>query len=299
MDPPATQLADTRPQVDTPLRVAIPVNVPERQLKLKKDQFIYLNVYSPAAFASARKHKEAILSDNYENLVKKIKAPGIVPVNMEHDALLKNSIKDFSVLAISSKRAEKKDVEATAYASLGVINDNQGLYLPAIENYKSYLAICEDIEDIAGIACASNCIGVNYLLLTVPQSDAGSTQSSSSLSPESKEYLNKAIYFHMKHLEVGPDAGGHFVAHTNLGLCHAIMGDLSAAAKHHQDALRIAIKMQTLYGQSIAVGNLGLLAMMKNDYSTAKTCFDQHLQLVQALQDPEAEIQAWKLVYFY
>ena len=54
--------------------------------------------------------------------------------------------------------------------------------------------------------------------------------------------------------------------------------------------------MQTLYGQAIAVGNLGLLAMGKSDFSTSRTCFDQHLQLIQALMDAEAEINAWKLV---
>jgi hypothetical protein len=74
------------------------------------------------------------------------------------------------------------------------------------------------------------------------------------------------------------------------------LGDINRAARHHQDALRIAIKMQTLYGQAIAVGNLGLLAMGKSDFSTSRTCFDQHLQLIQALMDAEAEINAWKLV---
>lgn len=73
-----------------------------------------------------------------------------------------------------------------------------------------------------------------------------------------------------------------------------MLGDLTSAAKNHQDALRIAIKMQTLYGQSIgwwtihhtytfwrlkiydiAVGNLGNLALLKSDFATAKTCFDQ------------------------
>ena len=68
---------------------------------------------------------------------------------MDHDALMKTAVKvhssllltiqlfkwynniilqDFSVLAQSSKRAERKDVEATAYASLGVIHDNQSNY---------------------------------------------------------------------------------------------------------------------------------------------------------------------------
>lgn len=81
-----------------------------------------------------------------------------------------------------------------------------------------------------------------------------------------------------------------------LGLCYGIIGEIVQSAKYHQDALRVAIKMQTLYGQSIAVGNLGMLAMTKSDYPTARTCFEQHLQLVQTLADSESEVNAWVTV---
>jgi hypothetical protein len=110
------------------------------------------------------------------------------------------------------------------------------------------------------------------------------------------EFLAKACVCHKKHLDIGPDQGGKFVANTNLGLALGMRRDVGPAAKCHQDALRIAIKMQTLYGQSIAVGNLGMLALTKHDLPTARTCFEQHLQLVQALLDPEAEINAWKML---
>ena len=93
--------------------------------------------------------------------------------------------------------------------------------------------------------------------------------------PNVQEYLSNAIYYHSKHLDIGPDAGGRFVANADLGLCYAMSGDIVQGAKHQQDALRIAIKMQTLYGQSIAVGNLGMLALLKEDFVTAKTCFEQ------------------------
>ena len=39
-----------------------------------------------------------------------------------------------------------------------------------------------------------------------------------------------------------------------------------------------------------------MLAMLKKDLPTARTCFEQHLQLVQALLDSDAEINAWKLL---
>jgi Flp pilus assembly protein TadD len=133
------------------------------------------------------------------------------------------------------------------------------------------------------------------MLLACPPSDAGFINGFKS-SPESLHYLQEAIVYHGKHLEFGPDNGGRFVANSNLGLCLGMLGEVAGSAKHHQDSLRIAIKMQTLYGQAIAVGNLGMLALLRSDLATSRTCFEQHLQLVQALLDPAAEINAWKLL---
>lgn len=133
---------------------------------------------------------------------------------------------------------------------------------------------------------------------------------------------------------------GQFVALTNLGICYGIQRNViqvnfycvqmatensiliiifyktCQSAKSHQDALRLAIKMQSVRGQAISVGNLGMLALLKADRATATTCFEQvkvivfyfknseynilccmqHLSLVQALQDKEAEVNAWKMV---
>jgi tetratricopeptide (TPR) repeat protein len=288
MEARATQLAESRPQLDFPLRVGIPINAPERRPKPKSDDIIRANTFSPQALAISKKN-QANLAAFGESL---IDSPNKTPVNTEHNALVATSIKDFTVLALSSKRADKKEVEATAYASLGVIYDDQSNNKLAIENYELYLAICEDINDTIGIACACNCIGVDYMNLANPAGSIFSIQ----LNDDSVAHLNKALSYHSRHLEIGPDPGAQFVANTNMGLCLAMLGNINQAAKHHQDALRVAIKMQTLYGQSISVGNLGMLAVIRSDYSTAKTCFDQHLQLVQALADYEAEINAWKLL---
>jgi tetratricopeptide (TPR) repeat protein len=288
MEGQTTQLADARPKLDCPLRVALPVNAPERNVTSTKNQFIYNNSFSPNAVAVSKKHNYA-LSQNYNELTfldsngKAPKVPSLAPVNMDHDALIKTAIRDFSVLALSSKRAGNKDVEATAYASLGVIHDNQQHYLEAIESYKLYLSICEEIKDTIGSAAACNCIGVNYMLLANPPSDAGCLHGIK-LTPENTQLLEKAVHYNAKHLEIGPDAGGRFVANTNLGLCLGMLDNINQSAKNHQDGLRVAIKMQTLYGQSIAVGNLGLLALVKRDFSTARTCFDQVLQCLQEHQ---------------
>jgi hypothetical protein len=66
------------------------------------------------------------------------------------------------------------------------------------------------------------------------------------------------MHYHKKHLEIADDAG-MFVAHSNLGLALGSLEQHIDAAKHHQEALRLAIRLQSTHGQSIAVGNLGLL----------------------------------------
>lgn len=308
----ATQLSDTRPYLDTPLRVSIPVNVPIRVLAPSRDKSIYEDTYSPIAIAAA-KREGSILASSFNSAYRdlanvespflyKAKTSGIVRnnnVSSENEAMLKNTLKDYTVLAQSSRRAGKKDVEGQAYASLGVVFDNEGHYLLAIDYYQKYLSVSEELNDNMGIAAACNCIGVDYMTLANPNCESSMTLSqlfAEQTNLEVLEYIHKAIDYHSRHLDVGPDAGGKLVAHINLGICLTWLGDINRAAKHHQDALRIAIKMQTLYGQAIAVGNLGLLAMGKQDFNTARTCFDQHLQLIQALMDAEAEINAWKLV---
>jgi hypothetical protein len=118
------------------------------------------------------------------------------------------------------------------------------------------------------------------MMMAMPSAtDQGCLQARRSVGPNYEVHLQKAIEFHRAHLQIA-DAGGQFVAHTNLGLCLGILGDWTQAGHHHQEALRVAIKLQTLYGQSIAVGNLGLLALAKDDTRTAKTCLEQVLFLV-------------------
>ncbi len=297
---PTTQLADSRPQLDQPLRVVIPVNAPARLNKSSQDQYIQQNAFSPMAFSQTRRTLPELMgvSNKKSSGGSPDKGKKTRPQADNSDAGIKTAISDFSVLAFSSKRSGKKDIEAMAYVSLGVIHDNQENYLLAIENYQMYGDLCEEMGDSAGVACAMNCLGVDYMLMANPPSDSGFVGDGLSVArtAEANEYLKKAAACHRKHLDIGPDAGGKFVANTNLGITIGMREDVGAAAKCHQDALRIAIKMQTLYGQAISVGNLGMLALAKSDLSTARTCFEQHLQLVQALLDPEAEINAWKML---
>mmetsp|Transcript_5237 Transcript_5237/g.10458 ORF Transcript_5237/g.10458 Transcript_5237/m.10458 type:complete len:138 (+) Transcript_5237:787-1200(+) len=49
-------------------------------------------------------------------------------------------------------------------------------------------------------------------------------------------------------------------------------------------------------GQSVAVGNLGMLSIKQGDHTTAKACVSQHLQLTQSIRDVDGECNAWVLL---
>lgn len=162
----------------------------------------------------------------------------------------------------------------------------------AINSYTQYLQLSSEIHDLSSELKALNFLGVDHYLLAkqaVENNADGDLVS---------KHLNTAVSFHRRHFEL-TDEAGKFVANNNIGICYELMGDITEAAKYHQNALRLAIKMKSLHGQSVSVGNLGLLAMKKGDFATAKSCFEQHLNLTQTLEDASAEINAWKLVRDY
>lgn len=266
-----TQLADSQPQIDTPLRILLPssTNAPARTQGTCRDDHIGTNVFSPGAYAATLNLSDASIGPN--NRIPSIS--GAPKGNIDSQARIKTAISHYTVLAFSSHRAGKKEVEASAYVSLAVIYDNMGNYKTAIENYKSYLSICKEIGDTHGQAVASNCLGVDYMFLACPTSDEGFINGFKA-NEQSLADLELALQFHQQHLQTA-DQGGKFVANINIGLCLGAKNEYSQAAKYYQNSLRIAIKMQTLFGQSIAVGNLGMLAISKGDYPTARTCLEQ------------------------
>ncbi len=160
---------------------------------------------------------------------------------------------------------------------------------------------------------AYNSLGVDAMMIACPPAEGSRFEGRRALPEEARAMLVRAVEYHQKcvralcmcrqapawltggggsHLDIS-DEGGQFVARTNLGLCFGLMADLASATSHHQDALRLAIQLQSHSGQGISVGNLGLVAMRQGDLPTAKACLEQHLQLVQNLKDVAAETNAW------
>ena len=76
------------------------------------------------------------------------------------------------------------------------------------------------------------------------------------LGEHDPQQYNEAINYHMKHKEIA-DVAGKFLAHINLGIIYNAVGEFEKSSINHQFALRYAIQMSSVAGQSVAIGNLG------------------------------------------
>ena len=298
-DPEATttHLADRYPQIDTPLRVEPPANMkaPHRVDTPSRDAQIRRSAYSPRAYVTRRTLLDKIGESpgDAERLLEPGATKNVAEELPEQSALgpFKTEVSNYTMLAFSSQRAGKREMEAQAYFAIGVLHDNVGQYGTALESYGSFLDVARKMQDRVAEGLAYNSMGVDCMLSACPPSPSGGF-GANQLGEGAVAHLRRAIEFHDAHLKVA-DEGGRFMASTNLGLCYGAIGDALASARHLQNALRIAISLQSFSGQSISVGNLGSLAMRQGDYATARPCMEQHLQLVQSLQDQGAEIHAY------
>ncbi|CAB1120670.1 unnamed protein product [Ectocarpus sp. CCAP 1310/34] len=295
-------------RVDSPLRVEPPpsFNAPARPVDQTQDQQIKArpthslidrclchaegaSAFSPSAF-TMRKSSTASLVGSLRQRQEPKKRD-----LTENHASYRIAMSDYNMLAFSSQRSGRHEMEGLAYYSAGVTMDSMGQYPKAIENYKKFLAVCKTLKDLFIEGVCHNCMGVDYMLMACPPASnmqpaldvTKEKENTTGLPARAVALLRKALEHHEEHLK-GADDAGSGVAHSNIGLCHGLMGDYPKAAKHHQEALRVALRVQ-----SVAAGNLGTLAARQGDMQTAQACLEQHLQLVQQLGDWQGEINAW------
>lgn len=109
-------------------------------------------------------------------------------------------------------------------------------------------------------------------------------------------YFNDAITYHMKHKEIA-DVAGKFLAHINLGIIYNQIGDYEKSSINHQFALRYAIQMSSVAGQSVAIGNLGkvggnqVYAQMNQD--KMQMFVERYLELSNELKYRKGESSAY------
>lgn len=203
-------------------------------------------------------------------------------VDLDKKTTITKRLKDYSMLAFACKRAGKTRDEGRAYYSTGVLYDNMNNYPKAIEAYEKFLSVCQSIGDSHGEALAYNCIGVDYHHMA-------------EVDPDKSNLWQESINYHTKHKEIA-DVPGKFLAHINLGLIYNQLGDSERAAINHQFALRYAIQMSSVAGQSVAIGNLGQIGYSKihGDNEKLKMFAERYLTLSHELKNRKGESGAYQ-----
>uniref|UniRef100_A0A7S0ERI5 MalT-like TPR region domain-containing protein n=1 Tax=Hanusia phi TaxID=3032 RepID=A0A7S0ERI5_9CRYP len=174
------------------------------------------------------------------------------------------------MLAFACRRANKPRNEALAYYNMGVLLDNDKELEKANACYEQYLQASRAVGDAKGEQLALNSMAINMFKLG---------------------RYEEAIDLSNQHLQIA-DVAGKFVAHCNLGLAYAAMDELEQSSLNHRQALRYAIVMSSVVGESLACGNLGNVAERKGDMRTSKACMERHLKLSSALKDFKAQLDA-------
>ncbi|CAG9323805.1 unnamed protein product [Blepharisma stoltei] len=251
--------------------------------EITKPQRIELPVYfnTPRRFSFSRPKsppKPANVNNSFKNPNQSFQNN----LDLEKKTTVMKRLKDYNMLAFACKRAGKTRDEGRAYYSIGVLYDNLGQLKKAISAYTQFLNVCQSIGDVHGEALANNCIGVDYTKMAEAE-------------PNNNELWQEAINYHMKHKEIA-DVPGKFLAHINLGLIYNKLGDNERAAINHQFALRYAIQMSSVAGQSVAIGNLGQIGNNKivGDNEKLKMFAERYLALSHELKNRKGESGAYQ-----
>jgi tetratricopeptide (TPR) repeat protein len=186
-------------------------------------------------------------------------------------------LRDYQMLAEACQRAGRARTEGHAYYKIGEVlaQNKRDTLAKSVVYFKRYLNIARRLNDLQGEAKALNCLGIVHYELG------------------GMNNWHIALEYHKQHSEIA-DAAGIFISNTNMGLTHAKMGNLLAAAECHKHALQYAVRAGDKAAESLALSNLGLAGTKQGDASTAKVCIERHLELATTLHDEPASCEAYE-----
>jgi hypothetical protein len=138
----STQLSEQFPQIDTPLRVDPPpsLKAPSRAPVLTRDEQIVADAFAPKAFAlrkwvaggkvggGASSSSQQPLPPVSTKGARKSAIDASLKSYSLNQAPSKNSVADANMLAFSSSRAGKVQMEGQAYLSMAIAHDNMQQY---------------------------------------------------------------------------------------------------------------------------------------------------------------------------
>jgi len=122
-----TQLSDQFPQIDTPLRIDPPQNLksPERVEAISRDQQIRNSTFSPKAYELGKQPLPPPLVPKDGRMAK---IESSLQGYSSNQGPSKTAVSDYSMLAFSSQRSGKIQMEGQAYLAMSITLDNMQQY---------------------------------------------------------------------------------------------------------------------------------------------------------------------------
>ena len=151
-----TQLADRYPQIDAPLRVEPPpsMKAPIRKDAPSRDSHIRRSAFAPAAATIKRDVLQALgavddaatFLDPSTKEGKKLRSLDRAVPDPAARGPFDTAVSNFRHLAFSSRRAGRRETEAQAYFSIGVMHDNEGQFDEALRAYGQFLQVARELS---------------------------------------------------------------------------------------------------------------------------------------------------------
>ncbi len=177
--------------------------------------------------------------------------------------LHKRMINDSIVRAEACRRAGRPRAEANALLTTGVLLENIGIRLKAVQSYERFIECMKACNDVY-----MQCLGYNNIGIALM-----------SLGPA---HLADAAAAHQQHLALA-DPAGKYIAYTNLGLVQSLQGDYEAAVNCHKLALKLAIDLNSPAMQAAALANVGLALAAIDDLGGAQACLERQLEMMKGI----------------
>jgi tetratricopeptide (TPR) repeat protein len=161
---------------------------------------------------------------------------------------------------------EHPDV-ATSYNNLGAVYENKGDYNRAISYYKKSLVI------------TIKALGSGHPNVTTLYNNLGKAYCDKGNYDRAISYYKKALPIKLNGLDPEhPNVGMSF---NNLGGAYENKGDYNRAIFYYKKALAIIKKTTSRQDVILVASNIGLLYMKKNQFTNAKACFQEGINVIE------------------
>ena len=211
-------------------------------------------------------------------------------------------------LALSGRIGYKKGI-SNAYNSMGIINDDKGDYLIALEFNKKAMKISEEIGDKSGIIRAYNLFGniysskgnfpealKNYFACLKISEEIGlkngvaNSHNNIGLIYDDQGNYPEALKNYLAALKIYEEIGyklGIAMSYNNIGRIYYSQGNSAEALKNYLSSLKISEEIGVKQGIAYSYNNIGAVYDDQGNYSEALKNFLASLKIKEEIGDKE------------